>query len=123
MWSVEEMKTIVIQGSPKSVNHTYAPGANGRRYIPAKVKAIKQSMQWQAREQWKGAPITGPVKYTMRFYFKDLLRRDIDNALKMTQDALTGIVWLDDSQVQILTAYKLLDRKNPRVEIDIEEIK
>lgn len=45
-------------------------------------------------------------------------RYDIDNQIKFIMDALTGVYWLNDGQVQIGWAYKLYSHK-PRTEIEV----
>jgi len=45
-------------------------------------------------------------------------RFDIDNQIKFVMDALAGVYWLNDGQVQIGWAYKLYSHK-PRTEIEI----
>lgn len=47
---------------------------------------------------------------------------DADNLLKLTLDAMNGIVWEDDRQVKELHVYLRDDRKNPRLEVTIEEV-
>jgi Holliday junction resolvase RusA-like endonuclease len=37
-------------------------------------------------------------------------------------DALTGIVWLDDSQIQTAHVSKYYDKDNPRIELTIKEL-
>ena len=45
-------------------------------------------------------------------------RPDIDNYLKFLMDALNGLMWVDDSQVQIGGAFKICSH-NPRTEVEI----
>lgn len=45
-------------------------------------------------------------------------RPDIDNLIKFVLDALNGVYWLDDSQVQIRCAFKVYSN-NPRTELSI----
>ncbi len=45
-------------------------------------------------------------------------RFDIDNQIKFVMDALTGVYWANDGQVQIGWAYKIYSHK-PRTEIEI----
>lgn len=45
--------------------------------------------------------------------------RDLDNHLKIVFDALTGVVWEDDKQIQEMTIRKDYDKENPRVELDV----
>jgi len=44
---------------------------------------------------------------------------DIDNFSKIVLDSCTGIVWNDDSQIQSLLIIKNYDKKNPRIELDV----
>lgn len=48
-------------------------------------------------------PLSGPVEVRMVVYPMAARKMDIDNVLKATLDAMTGIVWADDSQVWKLT--------------------
>lgn len=80
------------------------------------------------RRDLKGIHITKPVWLTYHFYEKDC-RRDWDNvtgyAHKIIQDALVDSgVLIDDSQkfVKGYTDYFETDKKNPRIEVEIEEI-
>ena len=50
--------------------------------------------------------------------YTHIKRPDIDNLLKHLKDALTGVYWRDDSQVQIHCAYKLYSHK-PRTEVEV----
>ena len=45
-------------------------------------------------------------------------RPDVDNLLKLVKDALTGLMWVDDRQVQIGGCFKIYSHK-PRTEIEI----
>lgn len=46
-------------------------------------------------------------------------RGDLDNVLKALLDSLNGVLWVDDSQIVELHAYRYDDRHNPRVELRI----
>lgn len=76
-------------------------------------------MSWEFREQYKGEVIEGDVCLNVLFYFKDNRKRDIDSHLKALLDSMSGVVYLDDSQVNELHVYKQVDTKNPRVEVSI----
>lgn len=45
------------------------------------------------------------------------------NSLKAIQDALKGILWVDDSQVVELHAYRSDDKERPGVVVTAEELK
>ena len=47
------------------------------------------------------------------------LRGDLDNMSKVLLDSLSGVAFVDDSQVWDLRLVRHLDRQNPRVELTI----
>ena len=56
----------------------------------------------------------------MRFFQPDRRRRDVGNYCKLIEDAMTGHVYLDDSQIQRQTWENCgVDRRRPRVEIRV----
>lgn len=91
----------------------------GRRFWTKRGKDTKLGMQSEIAVQSKNEPITGDVVLNVLFYFKDNRKRDIDSHLKCLLDAMTGIVYEDDSQITELHIFKEIDRKNPRVEIQV----
>lgn len=82
-------------------------------------KEYKEMCQWEIKSQYKGRPTPEPISVIIEFYFKDKLRRDIDNFNKIILDSCTGMLWKDDSQIQELTLRKFIDKENPRVELFI----
>ncbi len=85
-------------------------------------KAIKEMYQYEAKKQWKEKPLTGKIDVTLTFYFKTKHRRDLDNQNKLVLDALSGIVYEDDSQIDVLCLFREYDAANPRIEIGLKEI-
>jgi Holliday junction resolvase RusA-like endonuclease len=104
---------IILEGQPVSVNRLY----RGRRFLTPEGKSIKHVYASQARTQYKGAVLDGPIRVDAHVYFQSRASSDIDNALKGTLDSLTGVLWKDDRQIQELHAYKCQDKENPRVEL------
>lgn len=85
---------FVVLGTPRSVQ---SKSASKQRW-KAQVSAA-------AQVHWVGAPVTGEVQMKVVYYFiKDPL--DTDNMLKPIQDAMNGIIYVDDSQVTDITAGK-----------------
>jgi len=94
-----------------------------RNYTPAKapVQDYKSAIRFEAAKVFPGTPTVGPVKLLLTFVFSrpkahyrtgryaDEMRSDapewhthkpdIENCAKAVLDALTGIVYRDDSQV------------------------
>jgi len=85
-------------------------------------KYLKESYQWQAKSQWHAKPLTRGLKLTLRAYFGTKRTQDIDNFNKLVLDALTGIVWEDDSQILELHIYKDYDKQNPRIELEVAQL-
>jgi Holliday junction resolvase RusA-like endonuclease len=63
------------------------------------------------------------VQVSLDFFVPDKRRRDPTNLLKGLLDALEGVVYSDDKQIEALSWRKgALDRENPRVEITISPL-
>ncbi len=118
----DDMTKLILKGEPKSTNHVYATMCRGNfpnRYMTAKGKELKESYQWQAKSQWRESPTPNPVELDVKLYFGTKRKQDIDNYNKILYDALTGIVWVDDSQIKKVLTEKFYDKENPRVELEI----
>jgi Holliday junction resolvase RusA-like endonuclease len=72
-------------------------------YMTAGDKALKEAYMWEARAQWQGRPLEGHVELAIALYFR---KADWDNFHKLSCDALTGIVYGDDSQVRRVVVEK-----------------
>lgn len=110
--------TITLSGNPISTNQIYRRHGH-IIYMSKEGKRLKQSYQWEAKAQWRGPPLTDKVAVDIKLYFKNNLRRDIDNWNKILFDSLTGIVWVDDKQIEKMSIQKLIDKSCPRIEITI----
>jgi Holliday junction resolvase RusA-like endonuclease len=62
----------------------------------------------------------GEVAVTVACFFPDARRRDGDNVLKAVQDALNGLLWVDDCQVRSATVKTAIDRACPRTEVVVD---
>lgn len=115
-------------------------GGHVRNYTPTDhpVQGYKAALILAVKQEWFPRPcIEGPVRLDIDFYLprpKRLMRKkdpdgpiphtarpDVDNLLKSTKDALTGLVWRDDAQVCDGRVRKWYAEKDgvPRVEIEI----
>lgn len=66
---------------------------------PERRQGWKKIVARAAREAWGHAPpLTCHVCFEMIFYYEGV-RADVDNIIKYTQDALSGIVYVDDVQL------------------------
>jgi crossover junction endodeoxyribonuclease RusA len=116
---------ITLLGSPQSTNNIYRSVCIGRFprvYMTHEGVALKESYQWQAKSQWKDGIMEGVLMIEIKLFFKDKRKHDIDNYGKILLDSLTDICYADDSQIEQMIVTKLLDKDNPRIEIEILQL-
>lgn len=104
---------------PPSLNNLYANTKRGR-WKTDEGKAYAKEAGWKAKEQ--GAEYLGKVDVVVTYRFHMNRRGDLSNRVKAIEDALTGIVWHDDRQVQRYTAERVAPDGEPYVEVEITEI-
>ena len=68
---------------------------------------------------YNGPCYDGEVVVELRFY-RPRKSGDVDNRVKQVLDALQGVCYNNDNQVQQFTAARFDDAQNPRVEIVVE---
>jgi len=113
---------ITLLGEPISTGGVYKSVCRGSFpcvYMTQKGKTLKESYQWQAKSQWKKPIIATSIELDIKLYFGTKRRSDWDNFHKLSMDALSGIVWEDDSQIIKATVEKHYSKENPRIEIEI----
>lgn len=89
---------------------------DGRQYREDAVRAVNL-----ARVDGIGSR---RCRVTVAAYMPDARRRDVDNVLKASLDALTAArVYEDDSQIVKLTVERMgIDRDRPRLEVTVEAV-
>lgn len=95
--------------------------AHSERYIESR-ESLKTSGMVQVQNEGVRRPAfpRDEVYLYMRFFPPDNRRRDCWNMNKGLLDALQGVVWANDDQVtELHGAREVVDRKNPRVEIEV----
>lgn len=104
---------------PPQANHLYTI-ARGRKILSQAGRDYKETAGWAAKAAGV-KPATGPVNVELMVY-RPRKCGDLDNCIKAVLDSLKGITWMDDKQVVEIHAVRLDDKKNPRVEVRIEEV-
>ncbi len=116
---------ITLKGNPRSTQTLYKMCSRGKfvtMYMSKLGKDLKKSYQEQAWEQWLSDPLDCDLEIFIKLYFGTKRKADWDNFHKLSMDALTGIVWEDDSQIQEAHVKKLYCKENPRIEIKIKQL-
>lgn len=75
---------------------------------------------WKRRNPGAELPIKGEVGYRVKV-FRPQKSGDLSNRLKVLEDALQGLIFLDDKQITEIYAERFDDKFDPRVEIEIYE--
>lgn len=108
---------------PIGVNETYRVVRFGKRAGLTKTstaRAYQDAIRIYARQAMRGElPHTRPVEVSLWFTFRTS-RSDIDGPVKSTLDAMNGIVYLDDAQIQRLVIHRCVDRHHPGVEVSVD---
>lgn len=112
------MKTIVLYTMPVTTNRLYTISRYGKRILTKEARLNKEAIAKEAWALWNYVPRFGSVKVRIKLFFKTNRKQDLDN-IKGLIDALSGILWQDDSQIVDLHILKDVDRENPRVEITL----
>lgn len=128
---------FVVSGraKPKGSMRAFVPKGWKRPIVTASNTNVKE---WErdvraVAQNYSDAYTTGPVRVRLRFFLprpKSLSsqvtrahtkRPDIDKLSRAVLDALTGVLWADDSQVCSLTCRKsyALINQAPHVEVSI----
>ena len=87
---------------PPSVNHYTKASRYGGRYLSKEALAFKKETHRRIAPFAPQEPSKNRLVVKVIFGFKDDRRRDLDNYLKVTLDSLQGIVFADDSQIDVL---------------------
>lgn len=117
-----------IEGCPRTKKNSpqIRRGSGGRRYVAPSdaYTAYQDAAGWQLRRP--DAPLAGRYNVQVLYYMDSLRRVDLTNLLEATCDILTHYGVLEDDNSRIVASHDgsrvLLDRDNPRAEIEIAEV-
>lgn len=86
--------------------------------VSAEARKYKERVGWLLKAQHSPF-LTGPIVARIRV-FRARRAGDLDNFLKVVFDALEGIAFKDDNQIVEILARRDDDKKNPRVEVELQ---
>lgn len=119
---------IILYGDPRTKKNSariLRSGA-GRPFVApsAAFEAYQESCLWQIKRPH--SPISARVNVRCVYYMKTARRVDLANLIEATCDILVKARVLEDDNSKIVAAHDgsrvEIDRKQPRVEIEIEEM-
>lgn len=88
---------------PPSMNHYWRAVPGRGVLVSAEGRQYRQNVYAEVLIQRAAKKLAGRLAVTIHAYPPDKRRRDLDNMLKATLDALTHAgVWLDDQQIDDL---------------------
>lgn len=108
----------LVLPQPPSANRNWRTSRTGVTYLSAESKDYKAEVETIFRRAGICGPFHGDVTMCVKWYRK-IRRGDLGNRLKVLEDALNGLAYLDDSQIAGIHAFRYDDPSNPRVEIVI----
>jgi len=114
----EVVARFTIEGEPVSKQRAGRSGT-GRSYTPAKTRDTEERVAWAFRQAAGPQQLTADLGFGVfaGFFCQSGQRRDVDNMTKLVLDGLTGIAWLDDSQVTEISAKVVRWDPDPRTEV------
>lgn len=107
---------FTIPGDPRPKGRPRS--GKGFVYTPKETVLAEHTVKAHARRA-KVKPLAGPVAIELRFYRSTRRRCDWDNLAKLVCDALNGIAWRDDDQIEDARITKGHDPANPRTEVTV----
>lgn len=120
------MPKIILSGEPKSTSTIYkyhCKFGTPSGYLSAQGKELKEQYSWEVKSQWKKEILKGNLEVDIKIFFKSQRVHDVDNFNKLILDSMSGIVYEDDGQIWKMTVSKWHDKQNPRIEVEISEVK
>lgn len=100
---------LTIPGDPLSKQRPRWARKTGHMFTPEATRHREEGIKVLAKVAYRELAPDATALFSLRagFYLKTNQRRDADNMLKLVSDALTGLVWADDSQVVEVFAFKV----------------
>lgn len=122
-YGVSEPISIVVAALPPTVNHMYIARKGGGKALSAEAETFRKLVLSRVSEARPVVP-DGPLSLTVRLWFGDRRKCDIDNRLKAAIDALALALRFDDSRIHEIHAVRAgWDPGRPRCEMVLEGVR
>lgn len=109
----------VPKGRPRFGKHAYTPKRTRQYEKVVKHRAFQAVMEANRREKWRT-----DLRYSVSLFlfFGDARKRDLDNCAKAITDALNGVAYEDDAQIDELYVVRYEDKDRPRAVVSVRSI-
>jgi len=112
------MKIALDLPMPPSANRYWRHTSRGV-YRSSEAVAYIELLQWQAKE-WDIEPLTGRVKFEAWYSIRK--NRDLDNCGKVLRDALQGIAYINDNQIDEIHERRKPFKDGGSVRVEITQL-
>lgn len=116
---------------PPSINEQYYTDTQGRRKLTPVALHYKSDVQKALRNlQWQGIlrePLLERIRTRylalyIEFYFATPFQRDLDNGLKITQDALCKSLGANDNRIVEIHLSKRIRPLDPHIYVEVDTL-
>lgn len=120
---------ITLDIVPRGKGRPIFSSKNKTARTPESTRAYENEIKILARRQFKGNPLTQPIQVYVIFEMPrpktskrtyPTVKPDCDNLQKSLFDALNEILWVDDSQIVKVEAYKVYGT-NGKIKMKVSE--
>jgi len=103
-----------------STNRLYTRSrTTGRKILTKIARETKEAWAWEAKSQFMREPFAEELEIRIDLFFPDKRRRDADNT-KALFDAMTGVLWEDDSLIAAyMTRKHIMPGEDPKIIITL----
>lgn len=100
---------VTVPGDPLSKQRPRLSRKTGAIFTPGETRKREAEIGQVAKQAMSELSLDPMGLFSLRcgFYLATNQRRDVDNMLKLVSDALTGVIWADDSQVAEVFSFKV----------------
>jgi len=94
----------------------------GSHYTPHETREAEERVRSHARSAWAGRYLKTTkhrIALQVVFWLPNKRRCDLDNLLKLVTDAMNGVTYDDDSQIDSLDIQRAYSTDNPRTEVSL----
>lgn len=109
-----------IAGDPIPWATGIAPHSHS--YVLAKTREWQETVGWQVLSQWSRKPLEGDLGIEFSFFRESWRWVDLWNLVAAMEDALKGILFVDDSQLKVHKSLLRLVKDRPGVKVTVWEM-